>query len=94
MNGRNSQQDVRYVGADIETLSCADGCYYKGIVYTHYGIVRVYSQKDWTRLDMILEGVHYTNERGLFHQPRYLVTLANRFAFDIYRAAEKEKGET
>lgn len=60
----------------------------KGHVETYYGYVQVYSvwhpdDKRFTRLDFIRDGeMHYRNIDA-YYSPRYLVTLARRFAAEI-----------
>jgi hypothetical protein len=64
------------------------GSYSEGIVLTHFGIVRVYSQESWpttTDLCMILKGKIYTRYFKKHYSERYLVTLADRFASEMHR---------
>ncbi|BCM88767.1 hypothetical protein IAD21_00609 [Abditibacteriota bacterium] len=73
----------------ISTEKSLDGRhYYEGYAVTHFGFVMVYSQshKDYTSLQFVHEGRMWYRTFQRFYSPRYLVTLADRFAREIVGA--------
>jgi hypothetical protein len=47
------------------------------------------SGQSHTRLRMIYKGAKYEYRNNKFYQPRYLVTLAKRFAEEVVKGAEE-----
>ena len=66
--------------------------YGTGTVGTVHGIVRVYSQPNYYCLNIILDGVQYSTQRRKGYSRRYLVTLAKRFAKDMFEYLQEKKG--
>lgn len=63
-----------------------------GYVQTYHGSVEVYSvwhpdNSQFTRLDFIYDGLMHYRNIDAYYQPRYLVTLARRFAAEIATGA-------
>lgn len=81
-------ESVVYEHNDIETEHDGNLDTREGYVATPQGFVRVYST--WwpdgtkhTRLTLIYGGRQYERSISNYYQPRYLVTLAKKFAADI-----------
>lgn len=75
-------------GNDINTRFVGDELLHEGYVTTRYGYVYVWA-RTWngyektTRLQFIRSGRQYSRYIADIYQPRYLVTLARRFAAEI-----------
>lgn len=80
-----TQEQTIYERSHIATKQ--DGMLHEGFVTTRSGYVKVesrwYTATSWTILEFIHEGSLWVRcyDRGF--QPRYLVTLAKRFADDV-----------
>ncbi len=62
------------------------GNWFDGEVITKNGIVSVYSQEDYSKLDFAYKGKLYSRNyinRG--YSPQFLVTLADRFSEEIIK---------
>lgn len=85
-----------YGGYNSLTREDSDGSFVvDGYAGTHNGFVRVYSSKTiesgdaWTVLDFIFQGRIFSYSEEKFYQPRYLVTLAKRFAEEVVQQETK-----
>jgi len=81
-----------YTGGPIKTTKSHDGreLYYHGYVTTLHGYVEVRGStlnRGYTRMWFINDGWQYMRTWWRPYQPRYMVTLAKRFADDVVGAS-------
>jgi hypothetical protein len=80
-----TQEQTIYERSHITTKY--DGELHEGVVVTRNGYVKVesrwYPSQRWTLLEFIHDGSLWVRCFDHFYSPRYLVTLARRFARDV-----------
>lgn len=75
-----------------EKMTTKGDVWYHGYIYTPHGIVAVlWSEPRGTLLRLVHNGLVYERQWRRQFQPRYLVTLAKRFAADIVDSAGAEE---
>lgn len=73
----------------------SDDFFLSGCIITKHGIVSVYSQEGYSRLDFVVNGRRYIRESWEFAASKALTRRANRFAEELsgeYASVKQEKG--